>query len=125
MMPGMPEKHPQDYARRGTTSLFAGFNTADGTVIYCLQRRHRATEFSTFLAKIDTHVPDDLGGAPSSATTTPPPDGDRAARRVPPLPQRFASTYSYRINQVERFSPAKCAYPQQVNVRPTDAAVVG
>ena len=33
MMPGMPEKRTHDYVRHGTTSLFAAFNTADGTVI--------------------------------------------------------------------------------------------
>ena len=33
MMPGMPERRTHDYARHGTTSLFAAFNIADGTVI--------------------------------------------------------------------------------------------
>ncbi|GAA3616426.1 hypothetical protein GCM10022199_20930 [Marihabitans asiaticum] len=31
MMPGMPEKRTPDYVRHGTTSLFAAFNTADGS----------------------------------------------------------------------------------------------
>ena len=35
-------------------------NVADGTVISSLHRRHRATEFKKFLAKIDAEVPDDL-----------------------------------------------------------------
>jgi hypothetical protein len=60
MMPGMPEKRTRDYARHGTTSLFAAFNVAHGTVISSLHRRHRSTEFRKFLAKIDTQVPDDL-----------------------------------------------------------------
>jgi len=38
MMPGMPEKRTHDYVRHGTTSLFAAFNTADGTVISSLHR---------------------------------------------------------------------------------------
>jgi hypothetical protein len=38
MMPGMPEKRTHDYVRNGTTSLFAAFNTADGTVISSLHR---------------------------------------------------------------------------------------
>ena len=42
MMPGMPERRTHDYARHGTTSLFAVFNIADGTVISELHRRHRA-----------------------------------------------------------------------------------
>jgi hypothetical protein len=46
--------------RHGTTSLFAAFNTADGTVISSIHRRHRSIEFKKFLAKIDTQVPDGL-----------------------------------------------------------------
>ena len=45
MMPGMPEKRTHDYVRSGTTSLFAAFDIADGTVITALHRRHRAIEF--------------------------------------------------------------------------------
>ena len=30
MMPGMPEKRTHDYARHGTTSLFAAFDMSDG-----------------------------------------------------------------------------------------------
>lgn len=33
MMPGMPERRTHDYARHGTTTLFAAFDIADGTVI--------------------------------------------------------------------------------------------
>ena len=57
MMPGMPEKRTHDYVRNGTTSLFAAFNTADGTVISSLHRRHRSIEFRKFLAKIDQKSP--------------------------------------------------------------------
>ncbi len=57
MMPGMPEKRSHDYIRHGTTSLFAAFNTADGTVISSLHRRHRSIEFKKFLTKIDQQVP--------------------------------------------------------------------
>ena len=57
MMPGMPERRSHDYVRHGTTSLFAAFNIADGTVISELHRRHRAAEFKKFLARIDKAVP--------------------------------------------------------------------
>ena len=60
MMPGRLEKRTHDYVRHGTTSLFAAFNTADGTVISSIHRRHRAIEFKKFLAKIDTQTPDGL-----------------------------------------------------------------
>ena len=59
-MPGMAEKRTHDYVRHGTTSLFAAFNTADGTVISSLHRRHRTVEFKKFLAKIDAEVPEHL-----------------------------------------------------------------
>jgi transcriptional regulator with XRE-family HTH domain len=60
MMPGMPERRTHDYVRHGTTSLFAAFNIADGTVISQLHRQHRATEFRKFLNAIDKAVPADL-----------------------------------------------------------------
>lgn len=60
MMPGMPEKRTHDYVRHGVTSLFAAFDTADGTVISSLHRRHRTIEFKKFLNKIDSQVPDHL-----------------------------------------------------------------
>lgn len=41
-------------------SLIAAFNVAHGTVISSLYRRHRSTEFTKFLVKIDTDVPDEL-----------------------------------------------------------------
>jgi len=60
MMPGMPEKRTHDYVRHGTTSLFAAFDTSDGTVITSLHRRHRTIEFRKFLTKIDQQVPEHL-----------------------------------------------------------------
>ncbi len=60
MRTGLPEKRTHDYVRHGTSSLFAAFNIADGTVISAIHRRHRATEFKKFLAKIDAEVPDHL-----------------------------------------------------------------
>ena len=51
MMPGMPEKRTHDYVRHGTTSLFAAFNTANGTVISAMHRRHRTIEFTKFLSR--------------------------------------------------------------------------
>ncbi len=56
MMPGMPERRTHDYARSGTTTLFAALDVETGTVIGSLHRRHRAIEFKKFLAKIDAAV---------------------------------------------------------------------
>jgi transposase-like protein/transposase len=60
MMPGMPERRSHDYVRHGTTSLFAAFDIADGSVIHSLHRRHRAAEFKKFLVRIDKAVPAEL-----------------------------------------------------------------
>jgi transposase len=60
LMPGMPERRTHDYARAGTTTLFAAFDVASGQVIGSLHRRHRALEFRKFLVKLDTEVPADL-----------------------------------------------------------------
>jgi transposase len=105
MMPGMPEKRTHDYVRNGTTSLFAAFNTADGTVISSLHRRHRSIEFKKFLAKIDAEVPADLtvhlvcdnyGTHKTPAVKT-------WLAAHPRFQIHFTPTYSSWLNQVERF----------------------
>lgn len=105
MMPGMPEKRTHDYVRHGTTSLFAAFNTADGSVISSLHRRHRAVEFKKFLTKIDTEVPDDLdvhlvcdnyGTHKSPAIRT-------WLAAHPRFHVHYTPTYSSWLNQVERW----------------------
>jgi len=105
MMPGMPEKRTHDYLRHGTTSLFAAFNTADGTVISSLPRRHRATEFKKFLAKIDDQVPDDLKVhlVCDNYGTHKHPSVNRWLEAHPRFHLHFTPTYSSWIIQVERF----------------------
>jgi len=105
MMPGMPEKRTHDYVRHGTTSLFAAFNTADGTVISSLHRRHRAVEFKKFLTKIDTQVPDDLEVhlIADNYATHKSPTVTRWLESHPRFHMHFTPTYSSWINQVERF----------------------
>src|SRR3954464_15322192 len=105
MMPGMPERRTHDYVRHGTTSLFAALNTADGTVISSLHRRHRTIEFKKFLAKIDAAAPEHLEvhlvcdnyGTHKSPTVT------AWLARHPRFHMHFTPTYSSWINQVERF----------------------
>ena len=105
MMPGMPEKRTHDYVRNGTTSLFAAFNIADGTVISSLHRRHRSIEFKKFLTKIDQEVPADLdvhlicdnyGTHKTPAVKT-------WLAAHPRFQMHFTPTYSSWLNQVERF----------------------
>jgi transposase len=105
MMPGMPERRTHDYVRHGTTTLFAAFNTADGTVITSLHRRHRATEFKKFLAKIDTEVPDDLAVhlICDNYGTHKHPIIKAWLAEHPRFHLHFTPTYSSWLNLVERF----------------------
>lgn len=104
MMPGMPEKRTHDYARHGTTSLFAALNVADGTVISSLHRRHRAVEFKKFLAKIDAQVPADLDVhlICDNYSTHKSPSVVTWLQEHPRFHMHFTPTYSSWINQVER-----------------------
>jgi transposase len=105
MMPGMPEKRSHDYVRHGVTSLLAAFDTADGSVISSLHRRHRTVEFKKFLAKIDKQVPshldvhliaDNYGTHKAPAITT-------WLASHPRFQVHYTPTYSSWINQVERW----------------------
>ena len=105
MMPGMPEKRTHDYVRNGTTSLFAAFNTADGTVISSLHRRHRTIEFKKFLTKIDTEVPADLDVhlVCDNYGTHKTPAIRKWLAAHPRFHMHFTPTYSSWLNQVERW----------------------
>jgi len=105
MMPGMPERRTHDYVRHGTTSLFAAFNTTDGTVISSLHRRHRTIEFKKFLAKIDAEVPDDLDVhlVCDNYGTHKSPAIKAWLAAHPRFHMHHTPTYSSWINQVERW----------------------
>ncbi len=60
MRPGQIQRRTHDYARHGTTSLFAALNTKTGALIGQTQRRHRAVEFRSFLDTIEKNVPPQL-----------------------------------------------------------------
>jgi transposase len=60
LAPGIAERRTHDYARHGTTSLFAALDVATGEVIGELHRRHRSDEFLRFLRTIDASVPCEL-----------------------------------------------------------------
>src|SRR2546423_6280486 len=61
MLPPTPARMTHDYVRNGTTSLFAAFDLASGSVIAQPYRQHRHQEFLKFLKLIDKAVPKDLG----------------------------------------------------------------
>jgi transposase len=60
MLPTTPARMTHDYVRNGTTSLFAAFDLASGSVIAQPYRRHRHQEFLRFLKLIDAAAPKDL-----------------------------------------------------------------
>jgi len=101
----MPKRRTHDYVRHGTTSLFAAFNTADGTVISSLRRRRRTVEFKKFLTKIDATVPahlqvhliaDNYGTHKAPAIKT-------SLTGHPRFTLHHTPTYSSWLNQVERW----------------------
>jgi transposase-like protein/transposase len=105
IMPGMPERRTHDYLRNGLTTLFAAFNTADGTVISSLHRRHRATDFKKFLVKIDHEVPQhlDIHLVCDNYGTHKTPAIKAWLERHPRFHLHFTPTGSSWINQVERW----------------------
>ncbi len=60
LAPGIPERRTHDYARHGTTTLFAALDIATGEVIGEMHRRHRSSEFLQFLRTIEANVPAQL-----------------------------------------------------------------
>lgn len=60
MRPGQIERRTHDYARHGTTSLFAALDTRTGRIIGQNQQRHRSEEFRNFLDTIERNVPEEL-----------------------------------------------------------------
>jgi len=60
MRPGQIERRTHDYARHGTTTLFAALDAKSGELIGQTQRRHRSLEFRNFLDTIEQNVPAEL-----------------------------------------------------------------
>ena len=61
MAPARTERATHDYARHGTTSLFAALDVATGAVIGKCHRRHRHQEFVKFLDHVDAALPREPG----------------------------------------------------------------
>ncbi|HXT78735.1 MAG TPA: IS630 family transposase [Acetobacteraceae bacterium] len=105
MRPGQPERRSHDYARHGTTSLFAALDIATGQVIGQCYPRHRAQEFRQFLDQIEARVPGDLevhliwDNYATHKTTL---IRDWLAKR-PRWHAHLTPTSSSWLNQVERF----------------------
>ena len=79
MLPTTPARMTHDYVRNGTTSLFAAFDLASGSVIAQPYRRHRHQEFLRFLKLIDSAVPEGPGPAPGPGQLRHPQDARRSS----------------------------------------------
>jgi transposase len=102
---GVAQRRTHDYRRHGTTSLFAALDIATGNVIGETHRRHRSSEFRTFLDRIQAEVRDDLDvhlvmdnyGTHKTEVIR------RWLLRHPRFHVRYTPTYSSWINQVARW----------------------
>jgi transposase len=104
LRPGQVERRTHDYARHGTTTLFAALNVATGTVLKRCLSRHRHQEYLRFLNDIDAHVPDDLDVhlVVDNYATHKTPRVMRWLAKRPRFHLHFTPTYASWLNQVER-----------------------
>lgn len=105
MRPGQVERRTHDYARHGTTSLFAALDVKTSKVLGQLHRRHRSLEFRKFLDAIDgavspaldIHLILDNYGTHKTALI------QRWMAKRPRFHVHFTPTYGSWLNLVERW----------------------
>ena len=107
MAPARTERATHDYARHGTTSLFAALDVATGSVIGKCHRRHRHQEFIKFLDHVNAVLPKEPGVAVhvvlDNYGTHKTPAVKRWFLRHPEYHLHFTPTSASWLNQVERF----------------------
>ncbi len=105
LAPGIPERRTHDYARHGTTTLFAALDIATGEVIGELHRRHRSAEFLQFLRTIEANVPPrmDIHLVMDNYGTHKTPTIRAWFARNPRFHVHFTPTSASWLNQVERW----------------------
>jgi len=102
---GVTARQTHDYARHGTTTLFAALSMLDGRVIGDCLPRHRHQEFIRFLKKIDAETPSDLDLhlIVDNYATHKHPRVQSWFRRHPRFHLHFTPTSSSWLNLVERW----------------------
>ncbi len=102
---GIPARQTHDYARHGTTTLFAALSMLDGTVIGDCMPRHRHQEFIRFLQLINVKTPQDLDLhlIVDNYGTHKHPSVGRWLKRHPRFHLHFIPTSSSWVNLVERW----------------------
>jgi len=103
MRPGQLERRTPEYARNGTTSLFAALDVATGRVVGRCYRRHRTEEFVKFLRLIDRSVDRklDLHLVLDNYATHKAPPVKAFLSRHPRFHLHFTPTHASWLNQVE------------------------
>jgi putative transposase len=102
---GYVEGVTHDYARHGTTTLFAALNVLNGAVLAACKPRHRHQEFLAFLRAIDQAVPPELAihAIVDNYSTHKHPKVKAWLAARPRWHLHFIPTYSSWLNLVERF----------------------
>ena len=102
---GIPARQTHDYARHGTTTLFAALSMLDGTVIGDCMPRHRHQEFIRFLQLINTKTSLDLDLhlIVDNYGTHKHPRVQSWIKRHPRFHLHFTPTSSSWVNMVERW----------------------
>jgi transposase len=105
LLPGTPQRASHDYARHGTTNLYAALDVASGKVITQMTARHRAVEFKRFLDRVDQQVPAglDVHVICDNSSTHKTPAVQRWLLAHPRVHLHFTPTYSSWLNLVERW----------------------
>lgn len=105
--PFQVERHTHDYARYGTTSLFAALNTKTGEVIGRCHQRHRQQEFMKFLKHLDASIEKEPGVEihliMDNYATHKTASVQRWLARHPQYVVHFTPTSASWLNMVERF----------------------
>ena len=105
MLPGVPQRATHDYKRAGTSSLYAALDITSGQVIGRLHSRHRAIEFTQFLATLDREVPAEFAVhlVLDNSSTHKTPAIQRWLVAHPRFVLHFTPTSSSWLNLVERW----------------------
>jgi hypothetical protein len=109
--PGLPLKPGRcgamthDYKRHGTTTLFAGLNVLDGTVIGRCMQRHRHEEFIHSLDAVERGVPASklIAAVVDNYATHRHPKVKQCLARHPRWTFHFTATSESGLNPVENF----------------------
>jgi transposase len=103
LSPGRVERHGFEYARHGTLSLYAAFNTRTGEVLGRTAERHTSAEFVAFLTDLVAHqsrtqaihvILDNLSAHKTNQV-------EAFLNEHPLVRLHFTPTYSSWLNQVE------------------------